>query len=302
MFSLRIFRLLALSVCMVLAGQSLGQVNAGEGNKSTRYGAFELLDSRSRYGKYWFPEPFRVGEVDVDNEIRFDWVHTEGHAKVADGMKFELEKSFGLLTIELELPYERESSRIDLPGGGSGREKSRGFGNVELSARHPIYQWVSADNVIDCTFGFKFEVAIPTNSPISKHTELVPAAFAALRVGEHFSLQSTVGYSFLLGSDPDGGAQSLEYSAVLGYSINNSDLKLPGIDRVVPILELKGSTDMNHGSAGHNYLSGTAGVRFNLKSMGALQPRIGLGYVFPIDKSARDDFSSGFVFSLIFEF
>ena len=37
----------------------------------------KLLDHRSRYGQFWFPEGLRAPEVDVDREVRFDWTHAE---------------------------------------------------------------------------------------------------------------------------------------------------------------------------------------------------------------------------------
>src|SRR4051812_13382924 len=177
-----------------------------------------LLDSRSRYGQYWFPEPLRAPEMDVDNEFRLDWIHTENGSSQADEVKAEVEKSFGLLTLELEVAYEREAaSGIDPDSLVAFRERSEGIGAIELAARHPIYQWVSADERFDFTLVSSVELAIPSGSDISKDGEVVPKLFGLLRVGEHLSVQTSVGYSFVIGPE-ESGNQVLEYAAVFGWS------------------------------------------------------------------------------------
>ena len=50
----------------------------------TRYGLFGGLDHRSIYGQYWFPEPLRADEGDVDNELRFDYFHAENRGRQFD--------------------------------------------------------------------------------------------------------------------------------------------------------------------------------------------------------------------------
>src|SRR3954454_11009194 len=68
-----------------------------------------LLDHRSTYGTYWFPEPLRGPEMDVDSEFRVDYFHGENADRQQDQVKAEVEYSIGLLTLEMEVPYERES-------------------------------------------------------------------------------------------------------------------------------------------------------------------------------------------------
>ena len=209
------------------------------------------------------------------------------------------------LTLELEAPYSRETTltRNALTGRG-GHDRAEGIGNVSIGARHPVYQWVSKDDFFDNTIVVGLEVGIPTNSSISKHTEIVPKLIDDLRLGEHFSIQTVLGYSFQLGSSPEGGTHTFEYAAVFGYAFERKDLPafFTGIDRIIPILEIKGETGLNKGFGGQNNLTGTAGLRLNLKSIGVLQPRLGIGYVFPIDKGARNDFDWGIITSLVFEF
>ena len=80
-----------------------------ESSAGTRYGPFNWLDHRSVYGQYVFPEPFLVDDSDLElNEARLDWLHTEGVGQRNDVVKTEVEKGFGLLTLELEIPYERD--------------------------------------------------------------------------------------------------------------------------------------------------------------------------------------------------
>src|SRR6185437_1429960 len=76
----------------------------------SRYGVFGLLDSRSMYGKGVFPEPFLVDDSDLEtNEFRLDWLHQQGKGQQTNGMRVELEKGFGPVTVELEVPYEYDT-------------------------------------------------------------------------------------------------------------------------------------------------------------------------------------------------
>ena len=291
-------RLLYLVVATLLAPAARGQISE---TLSSRY-MLNLLDHRSRYGEYWFPEPLRGPEMDVDRELRIDWFHSEKKGLQQDQVKAEVEYNINLLTLELEIPYERfsESSFDPLTGRGH-RQTADGVDSIELSARHPVYQYVSADGFFDYTLAAAFEIAIPSGSKISKDTELVPQLFQLVRLGEHFSLQASVGYSALIGPR-DGGASALEYNVVLGYNIEHEDLPLPGILRAIPIFELNGEWGLSREGAGQNALFGTAGVRLNFRPIGQAQPRIGIGYVFPIDRGARDELRWGIVTSLVFEF
>jgi hypothetical protein len=291
-------RSLTVVLAVLLAGTSVLRAS----DVTNRYGFLNGLDNRSRYGTAWFPEPLRAPEMDVDDEIRLDWFHAETSGRQADELKLELEKSFGLLTLELEAEWEREAeSGIDPDTATTFREREEGFGPIELSARHPVYQWVSSDERFDFSLVPALEVAIPTNTDVSKDGELVPQLYGLLRIGDHFSIQSSVGYSFVIGPE-DSGNQVLEYTAVFGYDISRDDVALPKfIDRVIPIVEIIGERGMNHGDY-TNVLTGTAGVRINFTTIGDVQPRIGLGYVFPIDDGGRDELDWGVITSIVFEF
>jgi hypothetical protein len=204
-----------------------------------------------------------------------------------------VEKGFGLLTLELEVPYER---------GTADGLTSQGFGNIDLGARYPLFQLVSANGFFDTTFGAALEIGIPVNSTVSKNGEVVPKIFDDLRLGKHFTLQSILGWSTLLGGGADGGLQTFEYGFVFGWTIPHEELPLPGVQQFVPMFELIGETQLNKDEPGHNSLLGDVGFRLNLKSIGLIQPRPGVGFVFPIDEGAREDLHWGVVASLVFEF
>src|SRR3954463_10919235 len=105
------------SVVILIASASIAMAAAPEdpsASDSQRYGPFGLLDHRSTYGTYWFPEPLRTGEMDVDCEFRIDFFHGENQDSQETEVAAEVECNFGLLTIEAEFPYERESeSEVD---------------------------------------------------------------------------------------------------------------------------------------------------------------------------------------------
>jgi hypothetical protein len=277
-------------VAFALVALSL-PASASADSSSTRYGAFNLLDSRSSYGQYWFPEPLRGPEMDVDNEIRTDWLHTEGEETV-DKVKTEFEKSFGMTTIEIEIPYERKVE---------GDERSEGLAPIEIGARFPLYQWVSDDEKLDFTLAPAVEVAIPTGTDVGQDWEIEPKLLGLLRVGDHLAIQSSVAHSTKVGPD-EGGEQELEYAAVFAWVFQQGELPAPSfVQQVVPIFELVGERGINRGNY-TNELSGTAGVRMNFDAIGALQPRLGLGYVFPIDSGAREEMDWGTISSFVFEF
>ena len=303
--------LLLLGVCLAVASRLYGAASSPTtvfapdqdeeralSSGPERYGLFGWLDRRSIYGQGWFPEPFRVDESDVDDELRVDWEHDEAKGGVTNTVLSEIERSFGLTTVEIEVPYLISTQAL----GGSRHGQVQGFGNVSLGARTPVFQYVSRDGFFDSTVGVAFELGTPTNSPISKNTELVPKVFDDFRLGNHFGVESVFGLSYLLGSKPDGGRRTFEYAFVFGYTIEPEQLRIPSVQRLIPIVELLGETGLDRANAGHNNLSATFGMRANLSPIGPLQPRFGVGYVLPVDQGAREDLSRGFILSFVFEY
>jgi len=259
----------------------------------TRFGLFKLLDHRSAYGQGVFPEPFLVDDSDLETgEGRLDWLHTSAKNQLSDLVTAEVEKGFGLLTLELEIPFER-----DISDG----QVSEGIGNIDIGARYPVFQYVSGSGLIDSTFGVGVEVGVPVHSSVSKNTELVPKIFNDLKLGNHLTLQSIVGYSTLFGGGACG-LQTFEYGFVLGYTIQHAELPLPGVLELILMFELSGETELNKEDRGHTSTLGDVGIRTNLKTLGSVQPRLGVAFVFPIDRGAREDVHWGVVTSLVFEY
>jgi len=263
---------------------------------NTHYGLFDWLDHRSAYGQGPFPEPFLVDDSDGEtNEARLDWIHTGGpgtqHTDLIHG---EVEKGFGPVTLELETAFETDS----LDG-----QTMSGMDNIDLGARCPFYQYVSRDGMIDSTFGVAFELGIPVHTQTSHNFEVVPKIFNDLKIGENFTIQTVLGYSTLVGDGgDDGGLQSFEYGFVFGYSIEHKVLPIPGVQQLIPVFELNGSTDMNKDNPGHNSLTGDIGFRANLDAIGQVQPRLGVVFIFPIDEGSQEDQNWGVDTSLVFEY
>ena len=260
----------------------------------TRYGLFDGLDHRSWYRQGDFPEPFLVDDSGLEiNEARLDWLHTRAGAQHSDILTAEVEKGFGNLTLEIEVPFERDADSGTV---------AQGIGNIDLGARCPFYQFVSRSGCFDTTVGGAVEIGVPASSAISVNPEFVPKNFNDTKIGEHFTVQSIFGYSTLTGGGADGGLQTFEYGFTFGYALEHSELPLPGVQRFIPMFELVGETGMNKDAAGQNSLLGNACFRLNLKTIGRVQPRLGLGFIFPISRAARADVHSGIVTSLVFEY
>jgi hypothetical protein len=255
---------------------------------------FSPSDPRAIYSKSTFPEPLLAPEMDVEREFRLDWLHEEKRAIRNDTVKAEVEYSFGYLTLEVEAPYERQEQdhhAID------------GIGSIEWSARYPLWQYVSPTAAFEYTLVGALELAVPSNSRVSKDTEIVPQLYQLMRFGDHLTLQTSIGYSALIGPE-EGGVTTLEYAAVLGYSIDHRQLPIPTVLRLIPMAELVGERPFNGSDQDRARLRGVLGTRILLDSLanGAIQPRFGIGYVMPLTSAAREDFRWGIIASFVLEF
>lgn len=260
-----------------------------------RFGLFDWLDHRSAYCQDFFPQPLLVDDTSLEpaGELEFSSLLTQANAQRSDIVAAEVQKSFGLLTLELSVPYKRDSNAGDV---------SQGIGNIDFGARYPLYQFVSVNGFFDTTLGVAAEVGIPVNSAVSQNVGFDPKIFNDLKLGEHFSLQSVFGYSTLFGGGDNGGLQTFEYGFDFAYAIPRNELPLPGVQQFTPMFELVGETELNKDESGQNSLLGSIGFRLYLKAIGNLQPSLGLGYVFPIDSGARAEVHWGVATSLTFEF
>jgi hypothetical protein len=124
---------LSLATSITLYAGDTSKTITASAPESTRYGLFGLLDHRSSYGQGVLPEPMIVDETDLETEVRLDWFHAKAGAARTDEAKIELEKEFGPVTFEIEVPYEREAS----PEG-----VEQGVGNIDVGVRTPIFQYV----------------------------------------------------------------------------------------------------------------------------------------------------------------
>jgi len=270
---------------------SVSSINNPPAAPDTRYGFFDGLDHRSSYGQGVFPEPFLVDDSDAETrEFRLDWLHTASGGDHTDIVHPEVEWGFGNLTLELEAPYEREVEDGVV---------TKGFDNVDVGARYPLYEAVSPGGFADTTFGTAVEIGIPTTSDVSQNTELVPKIFNDTKLG-NFTAQSIAGYSMLYGPGEDGGLNTFEYGFTFGYNITHQALALPDVETLIPVFELTGETELNHDR--QTSLTGDAGLRANLKTIWGVQPRPGVVFVFPLNNNSRNQQDWGIMTSLVFEF
>jgi len=259
------------------------------------------LNDRTYYGKDFFPEPLLAEEGELEKEFRTTWLHAEGAGAAQDAVSTELEDSFGLFTFEAEGNWERDVSYDTDPlTDQTAREMAQGLASFEINVRHPVLQYVSDSGNFDDTLVAGMSVAVPTHTPVSEDFELEPQAWNMLRLGDHWTVQTRVAYSALVGGGDDGDLHTFEYAATLGYT---ADLHgFPVFREITPLAELDGFDPLNHSDAGNDQLQGVVGCQLGVVSASVIQPKISVGYTFPIDAGARRDFQWGIVTSLIFDF
>jgi hypothetical protein len=105
---------------------------------------------------------------------------------------------------------------------------------------------VSDDERFDFTLAPALEVAIPSNSDVSKDGEVVPKLFGLMRIRR--ALLGADERRLLVRDRPEeSGQQVLEYAAVFGWSFEQQDLTfLPGaIQRIIPLVEVVGERGLN---------------------------------------------------------
>jgi hypothetical protein len=298
-FQKRSVAVLAGFSCAVFLGHFSARgdsLDAASGTNSVpaNLGLFHGLDPRSAYNADFFPQPLLVDDTGLEEgEIEFASLDTKANDQRTDFASVGVQKSFGMATFEFTVPYERDADAD---------EAVQGVGNLELGARYPLYQWVSAGGGFDTTMGVAAEIGLPVNSVVSKNAEFDPTIFNDLKVGDHFSLQTVLGYSTLFGGGDAGGLQTFEYGLAFGYAVPRGDLRVPGVVQLTPLFELDGETQLNKEDPGENSLLGSIGLRVDFKAIGEVQPSLAVSFVFPLDEGARSEVHWGIATGLTLEF
>jgi hypothetical protein len=291
-------RILWIVIVVMGVGLHAGVVWADEDRDESTQPAgryfFGLLDSRSSFGKDFFPDPFLGPDFDAETQLEIDYLHAEKANIQAD----EVDAGFqwnvaGQLTVSADFGWDRESA-------GDAGDPS-GFENVDLGVYHPLFQYVSNDDFFDYTAVGRLDAGIPTRTAVSgKDLQLSPYLGQLLRIGRHFSVQAWTGAQFTLAPGPSND-DAFAYGTLLGWRVGHNELPLPLIDSVTPLLELDGSRPFV-AADGQDALSGIAGANFNFKSIGEAQPALNIGWQFPIDQGARSQFRWGVIAEFFLQF
>ena len=264
---------------------------------------FGLLDSRSSYGRDFFPDTFIGPEFDRETQVELEYAHGQKQDLPSNEGGVEFEWNFlGQFTLAGELGYDSEHEQnARVAGAGSGKasgENADGFERVDLALYHPVFEFVSKDGWFDYTAVTRFDVGIPTRTAISGNdAQLTPYLGQLLSFGEHVSLEVWTGPQFTLAPRQ---TNQLIYGASCGYRITQTQMALPMTRSVTPILELDGQAPFSNG--GQGVLFGVAGFNWQAKVIGELHPRVNLGYQFPLDQGARDQLHWGIVTEVFFDF
>lgn len=264
---------------------------------STRYG-LGLLDSRSIYGQGWFPDSFRQHSLDAGNGLGFDYFHGEGHHKQVDELTTDIEwNPVGQLTLGLEGGWS--SQRATVVGV---RERAEAWDTVKIKAHHPIFQYVSPDGTFDYVLVAKLALGLPLTEDLRHDPyEINPLLGQMFKLGDRFSIQTWTGVNFLVGPR-GGGEHQFHYGVIFGYRIEHDDLPLPGVETIIPVLELDGSATLGGESRGSHQLFAVVGLRAYFDAIGPVAPALGIGYMIPLDQGARADLSGAIITSISFGF
>jgi hypothetical protein len=68
------------------------------------------------------------------------------------------------------------------------------------------------------------------------------------------------------------------------------------------MMELNGAKTLTKEDAGSDALTADVGFRVNTKPIWGVQPRLGAAFVFPLDSGGREQQTSGFILSAVFEY
>jgi len=261
---------------------------------------FNLLDGRSSLGKDFFPDPFVGPQFDVETQLELDYSHAEKRNVQSDQVDGEFQWNvLGELTVSAALGWEHQAVSSDTPGGAV--DDPSGFGDVDLAISHPLFQFVSQDEFWDYTAVGRLDVGIPTRTAISgTDVQLTPYLGQLLRVGQHLSIQGWAGAQLALQPNADD-ADALVYGALLGWRIRHEELPAPLTESITPMLEVDGFRPFT-AAGGQDALSAVVGANIEFESIVRAQPALSIGWQFPIDQGARDQFRWGIVVQFFLSF
>ncbi|NNM84989.1 MAG: hypothetical protein HKL96_04435 [Phycisphaerales bacterium] len=277
-----------------LAGYSLTDATAvvsldaaAAGTDASRY-FFGLLDHRSKLAKGFFPGTFLAANVAAQREIAMTWYHFEtGHTQL-DLFYNEFKWGLDQWTVEFQAPYQHE--HVAYPNAAPGSPTSRnfdGFTNFAIVMRSPVYQYVSRDGHFDYSLVPGLEIDPPSGSPVSSGTTITPRLMQAIALGDHLSVMTSVGLSFLTGSH-QYGQKTLTWDAVLGYNLYHKDMPIPWIADITPVFEIVGSDPLTGPNVGQQSITALGGLEINPKPQwGYLTPYLGVGAGPALTSSAR---------------
>ena len=264
--------------------------------------AFSLLDRRSSYGRDFFPDPFLGPEFDRETQLEFDYAHGEAPGRQENEADAQLQWNFvEQFTLSVEAGYDAEHGPGARTGGESdeaGPANAQGFEDVDVAVYHPVFEAVSQGRMLDYTVALRLDVGVPTHTAVSgSNVQLTPYLGQLFRLGEHVSVEAWTGPQFTLASRQ---TQRLLYGTLLGYQITRRQLALPFTRSVTPLFELDGQQPFSRHGA--DALLGVAGFNWQFAPLGELQPRLGVGYQFPVDRGARDQLRWGIVTQVFLDF
>ena len=260
-----------------------------------------LLDSRSCYGSDFFPDPFIGPEFDKDDELEADYSHGETHGMQDSEVDGEVEwNPVGELTVAGEFGWETDHQAGGQAGDGddAGVGNASGVEDVDVAAFHPIFEYVSANGAFDYTAVARVDAGFPTRTPVSTNDlQLTPYLGHLLRIGDHVSVEGWTGWQFTIA--PHQPTQFI-YGANFGYQISRDQLDLPFTDAVIPMFELDGQRALS--GVAQDALFGVAGFDWSFPGIGDAQPKVGIGYEFPVDQGARDQLRWGVIVQFFLDF
>ena len=207
-----------------------------------------------------------------DTELELSWLHTKGNGLQSDIGTAEFQKGFGLLTMQVQVPYGRNFSPDEI---------SKGFGNVDFGARYPLYQFVSPNRMVDTTFGAALEGGFPVHYSFSRNADIEPEVFNELKLGELLSpfKPSSAIPRFSAAATTEAKHTLFDYGLNFSWIFPHRQVPfLPAVQQLIPMFELVGETGINGDEAGQNSLMGDIGFRakFNPHRRRATRPRLRL--------------------------